>query len=88
MYSKDLKQYCEAVSKNPDELLELKVEGIRNVGTSKEPQAEKLLDSFLYNCPKVTIHIKISILCAETPAYPFFVKNSLRCWFNYSELLR
>ena len=47
MYSKDLKQYCDAVGKNPNELLELKVEGIRNVGTAKEFQAEKMLDSFL-----------------------------------------
>lgn len=74
MYSKDLKQYCDAVGKNPDELLELKVEGIRNVGTAKEFQAEKLLDSFLYNNPNVTIHIKISILCAVKSFY----KENLR----------
>ena len=68
-YSKDLKQYCDAVGKNPDELLELKIEGIRNVGTAKEFQAEKLLDSFLYNSNNVTIHIRISILCAVKSFY-------------------
>jgi hypothetical protein len=45
MYSKNLKQYCDAVGKTPDELLELKVEGIRNIATAKEFQAEKLFDN-------------------------------------------
>ena len=69
MYSKSLKQYCDAVGKTPDELLELKVEGIRNVGTAKEFQAEKLLDNYLYNNLDVTIHIRISLLCAVKSFY-------------------
>jgi hypothetical protein len=69
MYSKDLKQYCHAVGKSPDELLELKVEGLRNIATAKEFQAEKLLDGFLYNTPDISIHIKISILCAVKSFY-------------------
>jgi len=69
LYSKALKQYCDAVGKNPDELLELKVEGIRNIATSKEFQAEKLLDNFLYNNPDITIHIRIGILCAVKSFY-------------------
>ncbi len=50
MYSKDMKQYCDAVSKTPPELLALKVEGLRNVAT-EEFQAEDILDSLLYNSP-------------------------------------
>jgi hypothetical protein len=46
MYSKDLKQYCEAVSKNPDELLELKVEGIRNWEHQKNPKQKNCLTAF------------------------------------------
>jgi hypothetical protein len=64
MYSHDMKQYCDAVGKSPTELLALKVEGLRNVATEKEFQAEDLLDSYLYNTLNVTDHIKVSILCA------------------------
>ncbi len=69
MYSHDMKQYCDAVGKNPTELLALKVEGLRNVATEKEFQAEDLLDSYLYNTPNVTDHIKVSILCAVKSFY-------------------
>jgi hypothetical protein len=69
MYSHDLKQYCDAVGKTPTELLALKVEGLRNVATGIEFQAEELLNNYLYNNPDVTIHIKISILCAVKSFY-------------------
>lgn len=59
-----MKQSCEAVGKSPTELLALKGEGLRNVATEKEFQAEDLLDSYLDNTPNVTDHIKVSILCA------------------------
>jgi hypothetical protein len=79
MYSKDLKQYCNAIGKTPDELLKLKPtlfeitqmmqKGI--AGTDSEFQAENFLDNYLYNTPneKVTIHIKVSILCAVKSFY-------------------
>jgi len=63
MYSKYLVQYCKAVRKNPDELTAFKIEGLRNVATSIEFQAEDLLNK--YSCsPEITDNIKVSILCA------------------------
>jgi hypothetical protein len=71
MYARDLKRYCDAVGKTPTELLALKIEGLRNVATEKEFQAEDLLDSYLYNTPdsEATIHIKIATLCAVKSFY-------------------
>ena len=71
MYARDLKRYCDAVAKTPTELLALKIEGLRNVATEKEFQAEDLLDSYLYNTPdsEVTVHIKIATLCAVKSFY-------------------
>ncbi len=71
MYSRDLKRYCDAVNKNPTEILALTVDGLRNVATEKEFQAEDLLDNYLYNTPdeEVTVHIKISTLCAVKSFY-------------------
>jgi hypothetical protein len=40
------KVYCDTVQKTPEELISLKVEGLQNVGTTKEFQAENLLESF------------------------------------------
>jgi len=39
--------FCDAVQKNPDELIELKMQGQRNVGTPLEFQMEELLEDFL-----------------------------------------
>jgi hypothetical protein len=49
MYLSRLKQYCDAVGKNPDELIEFKIDGLRNVATTKEFQAENLLNEFLFH---------------------------------------
>lgn len=38
--------YCNAVKKTPDELIALKINGLQNVGTAKEWQAEDLLEGF------------------------------------------
>jgi len=43
------KRYCDATNKNPDELLELKLEGMRNVGTNKEFEAENLHNTAISN---------------------------------------
>jgi hypothetical protein len=62
MYSKDLKLYCDAVGKTPKELLDLKVEGLQNVATHKEFQAEDLLDN------TSTIHrMKKSLYISKCP---------------------
>jgi hypothetical protein len=52
-YLRYLRQYCEAVGKNPDELIELKTLGMQNVATDLEFGAEKLLENFLYNDKEV-----------------------------------
>jgi hypothetical protein len=69
MYSKGLKQYCEAVGKTPTELIALKVEGLKNITSEKEFQAEELLNDFVYNNLDVTIHIRTSILNAVKSFY-------------------
>jgi hypothetical protein len=45
-YLRNLERYSKAVNKTPDELIELKMEGQRNIGTMKEFQAETLLETF------------------------------------------
>lgn len=73
LYSKDMKDYCDAVGKTPHELLKLKptlVEIVlmsqtgKDLQTINENAAEDLLDNFLYNTEEVTPHMKVSILCA------------------------
>jgi integrase len=49
VYLTYLKKFCDAVQKNPDELVELKLEGLKNIGTAKEFQMEILLEDFLEN---------------------------------------
>ena len=46
-YISRLKSYCDNVGKNPDELIQLKLEGLQNPATEKEFQAEELLENFL-----------------------------------------
>ncbi len=63
IYSKNFYMYCNAVNKNPEELIALKIEGLKNVATTIEFQAEDLLDNFLYNENNpLTINIKFSVL--------------------------
>jgi hypothetical protein len=47
IYISRIASYCLNVGKNPDELIALKLEGLQNVNTEKEFQAEELLESFL-----------------------------------------
>lgn len=46
----NFKRYCDSVNKNPDELIAFKVEGLQNVNTDKEWQAERLLEDYFENC--------------------------------------
>ncbi len=46
-YLPNFKRYCDWAKKNPDELIKLKVEGLQNINTEKEFQAENLLEKFL-----------------------------------------
>ena len=45
-FTEYFKQYCDYVQKTPDELIALKVNGLQNVGTDKEWQAENLLENY------------------------------------------
>jgi hypothetical protein len=47
IYISRIISYCFNVGKNPDELIFLKLEGLQNPATSKEFQAEELLENFL-----------------------------------------
>jgi hypothetical protein len=42
-------KYCKWAKKNPDELINLKIEGLQNINTAKEFQAEALLENFVSN---------------------------------------
>lgn len=44
-----LDRYCKAVKMNPDELIAFKIDGLRNVATETEFQAERLLEKYLAN---------------------------------------
>ncbi len=46
-YLPHLKKYCDWANKNPDELIEFKIEGLQAVNTAKEFQAENLLEKFI-----------------------------------------
>ncbi len=49
-FLRNIKRYCEAVGKNPDELIAFKIEGLKNVASEKEFQAERLLENYFANC--------------------------------------
>ncbi len=66
-----LKQYCEAVKKTPDELITLKMEGLKNVGTEKEFQAENLLEGF-FSESKMSQSAKLNL---RNAVFSFFKHN-------------
>jgi len=47
IYISRIKSYCENIGKNPDELIQLKLEGLQNPATMKEFLAEETLENFL-----------------------------------------
>lgn len=47
LYISRIASYCLNVGKNPDDLIALKLEGLQNPATTKEFQAEELLENFL-----------------------------------------
>jgi hypothetical protein len=68
IYVLRLKQYCDAVGKNPDELIALKIDGLRNVATAKEFQAEALLNDYLYH-NNLTSNVQMAVLAAVKSYY-------------------
>jgi len=49
LYSGYFKRYCDSVKKSPDELIALKLEGLKHIGEPSEFLAEDLLEDFLEN---------------------------------------
>ncbi|MGZ4928956.1 MAG: hypothetical protein ACXV76_11910, partial [Halobacteriota archaeon] len=47
IFTNFFKIYCEAVGKTPEQLLTLKITGLRNTGNKREFQAEDLLEGYL-----------------------------------------
>ena len=46
-YLPHFKKYCDWTKRNPDELIQLKIEGLQAINTSKEFQAEDFLEKFI-----------------------------------------
>lgn len=47
IYLQQFKRYCDVVYKSPDELVELKIEELKSINTSREFQSENLLETLL-----------------------------------------
>jgi len=70
LYIERLEHYCKTVAKNPDDLINLKIEGLKNINSEKEWQAEGLLDNYLYSSDtNLTIHLKSLALSAVKSFY-------------------
>ena len=67
-YTRRLKRYCDAIKKNPDELITLKLEGLQHPATEKEFQAETLLETYLQS-DNITASAKIGLLIAIKSFY-------------------
>ncbi|MGA2766959.1 MAG: hypothetical protein ABSF24_01410 [Candidatus Bathyarchaeia archaeon] len=74
IYLQQFKRYCDAVNKSPDELVELKIEGLKSINTSREFQAENLLETFL-STSHLTPNMKDSV---KTAVPSFYAKNRRR----------
>jgi integrase len=70
-YLPHLKKYCDWAKKNPDELIQLKIEGLQNINTAKEFSAEALLENFISNS-KYTATMKNGI---RTTVISFYRNN-------------
>jgi hypothetical protein len=67
-YIRRLKRYCDAVGKNPDELIALKLEGLQKPATVTEFQAEELLENYLDNSG-LTPSVQLGVLTAVKSFY-------------------
>jgi integrase len=74
IYLKNLKNYCDAVNKTPDELIRMKIEGLKHVGKSVEYQAETFLETYL-STAKLTNDVKVGV---KTSVMSFYAKNRRR----------
>jgi hypothetical protein len=74
VYLQQFKRYCDAVNKSPDELIELKIEGLKSINTSREFQAENLLETFL-STSHLTPNMKDAV---KTAVLSFYARNRRR----------
>jgi site-specific recombinase XerD len=74
IYLTHLKRYCNEVKKNPDELIQLKIDGLKHIGEPSEYQAENLLETYLATT-KLTMNMKVS---SKTAVLSFYAKNRRR----------
>ena len=72
-YLPHLKKYCDWTNKNPDELIQFKIEGLQAVNTAKEFQAENLLEKFIS-----TANYPLSVKQGIRSAVLSFYKNNRR----------
>jgi hypothetical protein len=70
-YLPNFKKYCDWAKKNPDELVQLKIEGLQSINTPKEFQAENLLETFI-STTKYPSTVKDSI---RTTVISFYKNN-------------
>src|SRR4030067_2349812 len=70
-YLPNLKKYCDWVKKNPDQLIESKIEGLQSINTPKEFQAENLLETFI-STSKFPLSVKDGI---RTTVISFYKHN-------------
>lgn len=70
-YLPNLKKYCNWTKKNPDEPIQLKIEGLQSINTLKEFQAENLLEKFI-STSKFPLSVKDSI---RTTVISFYKNN-------------
>ena len=71
IFIRALQRYCEAVNQNPDELINLKIEGLKAVATATEWQAERQLEKYLRDS-KMTDSVKAQ---AKNAIISFFKHN-------------
>jgi len=74
IYLKRFKIYCDSIGKNPDELIDLKIDGQKSIGTTREYQAENLLETFL-STSSLTSSMKVAV---KTAVMSFYAKNRRR----------
>jgi len=70
-YLPNLKKYCDSTKQNPDQLIQLKIEGLQAINTPKEFQAENLLETFI-STSKFPLTVKDGI---RTTVVSFYKNN-------------
>lgn len=70
-YLPNLRKYCDWAKKNPEDLIQLKIEGLQSINSAKEFQAESLLETFI-STAQFPLSVKESI---RTTVISFYKNN-------------